>query len=227
MSRANPNNNDFYVYEHWRPDKGVCFYIGKGKGKRAWSLNLRSRWHKAVVSKLTSLGLSVDVRVVCTNMIEEEAFAEEIRRISMYAGGDLVNLTRGGDGLVSPVQEVRDRMSKSQKERFKRPDEYEKRLFHLKNLPPISEETRQKLIKTSTGRKHTPATIERMQIVAKVRGISNVTRAAQIAAVTGRKRAPFAEETIIKMRRAASIREEAARERRLVIIDLTLEDLVG
>ena len=20
----------FYVYEHWRPDKSVCFYVGKG-----------------------------------------------------------------------------------------------------------------------------------------------------------------------------------------------------
>lgn len=24
----------FYVYEHWRPDKGECFYVGKGKKHR-------------------------------------------------------------------------------------------------------------------------------------------------------------------------------------------------
>jgi hypothetical protein len=26
----------FYVYEHWRPDKDVCFYVGKGHGRRAY-----------------------------------------------------------------------------------------------------------------------------------------------------------------------------------------------
>jgi len=25
----------YYVYEHWRPDKDICFYVGKGKGSRA------------------------------------------------------------------------------------------------------------------------------------------------------------------------------------------------
>jgi hypothetical protein len=22
--------NSFYVYEHWRPDKDICFYVGEG-----------------------------------------------------------------------------------------------------------------------------------------------------------------------------------------------------
>ena len=32
---SKPLADIFYVYEHWRPDKNVCFYVGKGKGKRA------------------------------------------------------------------------------------------------------------------------------------------------------------------------------------------------
>lgn len=40
------SENQFYVYEHFRPDKGVCFYVGKGKyPKRAWDMRTRSRWH--------------------------------------------------------------------------------------------------------------------------------------------------------------------------------------
>ena len=27
--------SDFYVYEHWRPDLNVPFYVGKGKNGRA------------------------------------------------------------------------------------------------------------------------------------------------------------------------------------------------
>lgn len=34
--------NNFYVYEHWRPDTGVCFYVGKGKEKRAWDMKRRA-----------------------------------------------------------------------------------------------------------------------------------------------------------------------------------------
>ena len=37
----------FYVYEHWRPDKDTCFWVGKGKGDRA-------------VTPLPNMPLSVD-----------------------------------------------------------------------------------------------------------------------------------------------------------------------
>jgi hypothetical protein len=59
--------------------------------------------------------------------------------------------------------------------------------------------------------RHTPQTIENMRIAAKKRGISPVTRAANKAALTGRKRAPFAPETIARMRVAAKAREQVKR----------------
>ena len=59
----------FYVYEHWRPDTNVCFYVGKGKGNRAWAMNRRNKHHKSVQSKLTSLGLSVYVKIIIENIL--------------------------------------------------------------------------------------------------------------------------------------------------------------
>lgn len=58
------SENIFYVYEHWRPDKNVCFYVGKGKRNRAWHMFHRSRWHRSITSKLTALGLALERNAV-------------------------------------------------------------------------------------------------------------------------------------------------------------------
>lgn len=79
----------------------------------------------------------------------------------------------------------------------------------------LSDEHKEKLRITSTGRRHTPETIEKMKGAAKKRGISPVTREANRAALTGRKRDPFKESTILKMRAAAAERERKKRERKL------------
>ena len=48
-------NGKFYVYEHWRPDRGECFYVGKGHGRRAYDMRRgRNRWHKFMQEKLVS-----------------------------------------------------------------------------------------------------------------------------------------------------------------------------
>lgn len=39
MSTPEETRTDYYVYEHWRPDKSACFYVGKGKyQKRAFDM---------------------------------------------------------------------------------------------------------------------------------------------------------------------------------------------
>lgn len=53
----------FLVYEHWRPDLGVCFYVGKGKRKRAFSFRRNTRYDRTV-RKLERNGLSVEVRII-------------------------------------------------------------------------------------------------------------------------------------------------------------------
>jgi hypothetical protein len=199
--------NVFYVYEHWRPDTGVCFYVGKGKNKRAWDMkSMRNRHHMAITSKLTSLGMCVDVRIVIDKIFEETAFNLEIDRIALYGIENLTNMTAGGDGLKNPSQETREKISKSQKARFARPGEFEK-LSSQRKGRVTSEETKRKLSLVFKGRKHSSETKEKMRECAKVRGVSEVTRAAQKVAVTGKKRAPFSDETRRKMSEAAKLRK--------------------
>lgn len=91
-----------YVYEHWRPDKGVCFYVGKGEKRRAYSMRHegRNRYHVAIQEKLKRMGLSVEVRIILDGLSSDEAFEFEIERISFWKsqGIRLTNRTSGGDG---------------------------------------------------------------------------------------------------------------------------------
>ena len=89
----------FYVYEHWRPDTGACFYVGKGYGRRAHKLHRRGH-HRNICDKLRSGGLNVDVRIISSRLTETEAFALEIARIAFWRGQgcSLVNRTDGGEG---------------------------------------------------------------------------------------------------------------------------------
>jgi hypothetical protein len=92
-------NSIFYVYEHWRPDKDVCFYVGKGKKKRAYSFVRGPRYNR-VVKKLSRLGMCVEVRLVHGALTEAEAFQVERERIAFWRSVsiELCNHTDGGDG---------------------------------------------------------------------------------------------------------------------------------
>lgn len=205
--------NIFYVYEHWRPDKNVCFYVGKGNGKRAWNMKqMRNRHHMAITSKLTSLGLIVDVRIILSGVSARTALSFEIDRIASHGRENLCNMTGGGDGLVDPSPEVRRKMSISIRAANSRDETKKRRAEAAKNRPLVSAETRRKLSLVWTGRKHSQETILKMKKAAKVRGVSVVTRIAQVAACTGKKRAAFKESTIIKMRNAAKVREQVKRQ---------------
>lgn len=95
------STNKFYVYEHWRPDEGVIFYVGKGHARRAYDWHRgRNRWHRFIVEKLRKSGLKVEVRIVHSAMEETEALAKEREMIAHWRslGADLVNLTDGGEG---------------------------------------------------------------------------------------------------------------------------------
>ena len=123
----------FYVYHHTRPDTGQVFYVGKGKGRRAFGIGSgRSEFWRRVVAK--SGGVEVDI--VARGLTEHEAFHLERKNISALrrAGVRLCNLTDGGEGAAGArrseswkrkmsaahkgkevPQEVRDKISASVK----------------------------------------------------------------------------------------------------------------
>jgi hypothetical protein len=168
--------------------------------------NMRNCHHKAVVSKLISLGLIVDVRIILRDITSEEALSKEIDLIASYGVQNLCNMTFGGDGMSNPTEETRKRISISQKKRFQDPSQRKLLSEAFKGKVPYNKgKTAEELGLLPW--KHTPETLEKMKILAKKRGVSQKCREAQKIAITGKKRKPFSELTIEKMRIAAKNRE--------------------
>ena len=109
--------NNFYVYMYLRcvasqhGPAGSPYYVGKGKGKRAWDI----RAHHVGVPRRPEC-----ISIVCQNLTEEDAYAEERRLVIEYGRidsgtGCLRNRTEGGRGplrrLCSP--DTREKMSKT------------------------------------------------------------------------------------------------------------------
>lgn len=114
---------NFCVYEHWRPDTNTCFYVGKGKKKRAYFLSRgrENTWHARIVNKLRKLGLEIEVRLIAVDLNEADAFELECHRILYWRaiGVKLVNMTTGGEGSAGAIRsaELRKRISKTMKGR--------------------------------------------------------------------------------------------------------------
>jgi hypothetical protein len=104
----------FYVYEHWRPDKNVCFYVGMGCGRRAQQLydTGRNRHHIRIRNKLERLGMRIDIRIINSGLTRQEAFTREIERIAYWKaiGIKLCNLNAGGEGSHDISMETRELM---------------------------------------------------------------------------------------------------------------------
>lgn len=100
----------YYVYVHCAPDRGP-FYVGKGKGRRAWNFKSRNAHHLSVIRKCGEERISV-LLIPCGS--EEEAFRVEQSGIHLLRlmGFDLVNQTDGGEGSggLMKSQETRDRI---------------------------------------------------------------------------------------------------------------------
>ena len=113
----------FYVYEHWRPDTDMPFYVGKGYKNRAQEFRKgRNSHHRAVVAELSAVGMCVEVRMVASGLKETEAFAIERSRIEFWRAShvDLVNITDGGHGTAGlrhtdeTKKKIRDRRTLQQ-----------------------------------------------------------------------------------------------------------------
>jgi hypothetical protein len=121
-----------YVYGHYKADTGELFYIGKGKGKRAWRSWGRSTYWKRVANKH-----GWTVKILEDNLTEEEAYAKEMLLIEETGIDNLVNTRQGGYGYTSEIankqwqdptlrSKISERMSAAAKKRWQNPEERRK-----------------------------------------------------------------------------------------------------
>ena len=167
----------FYVYEHWRPDLDLPFYVGKGSGDRFNPSRTRNKHHRNIRAKLKKLGMCVEVRMVASGLSEDDALSMEMERISFWRsrGIELSNKTSGGDGLRKPTEDVLAKMRAASRKRWSSTTEREK--FSAKTKIQMSDpEAREKISKSLTGKKASDETRAKMSRSAAGHGVSSETR---------------------------------------------------
>lgn len=142
-----------YIYVYFRPDGSPC-YVGKGSGNR-WVAHERRPTNKILARIIAKAGGELPKVKIRTGLTDAEAFEIEralIKAIGRFSvGGPLVNMTDGGDGVVNPSDEARQKL----------------RDFRLGR--PVSKETRRKMSASHKGKRRSPE--HQAAISAALRGL--------------------------------------------------------
>ena len=155
---------DYYTYAYLRED-GTPYYIGKGRGKRAFR-----REGRAVKTPPRDR-----ILLLKTGLTEEEAFRHEIYMIALYGRKDkgtgiLYNFTDGGEGTSGwvPSEETRRNIGVSNRGNTscvgrKLSDETKEKIRQGNRGKVLSKETREKMSEVRKGRKGKPLSEEHKQ----------------------------------------------------------------
>lgn len=93
-----PRRRNYYVYVH-KDEEGNVFYVGKGTGKRAWSQDRDSVWHRYVNERL---GGRYNVQIVKNGLDEDEALVIE-NEVMLMHGDRLLNFAKAIGGVSFKV----------------------------------------------------------------------------------------------------------------------------
>lgn len=153
--------SDFYVYIYRKPC-GMPFYVGKGKGDRAYHHLTEARKEITtdtnrlkinIIQKILREGNDPTIQFVETGMDEEKAFEFECVLISEIGSvdlgtGTLANMTDGGEGSVGykHSKQAIEKIRFSQKEKIVS-DETKRKLseYVSKNNPMFLDHVREKV----------------------------------------------------------------------------------
>ena len=146
-------DNDYYIYFYLRSrdsaigKAGTPYYVGKGKGRRAYHTG-----HSYDVPKDKN-----NIVFVLNNLTEEQAFQNEIDFISWYGrvdsgNGILRNLTDGGEGMSGwvPSEETKRKIGESNKGKT-RSEETKRKISKANKGKILSEETKRKIGELNKG----------------------------------------------------------------------------
>lgn len=184
-----------YVYALFRPDTCEIFYIGMGQGKRFndhVKNRKRGRSYKdnLICKIIDDLGYpDIPVFFLGDGMTREEACDLEIAliyAIGRHPHGPLVNKTKGGDGLVEPCLELRNRMGLSQRGR-KHSNETKAKIAAASKGRKQTKESIEKTRQYNLGRKRSEEVKEKIRLKAIGRKASDEVRAKMSANRKGRK----------------------------------------
>jgi hypothetical protein len=193
--------NIFYTYAYLRED-GTPYYIGKGKGNRAWDKGSRKTLPPTDSSRILILkkGLS-----------EQDAFRHEIYMIFVFGRKDvgtgiLLNFTDGGEGLTGGVhsEETREKIGNAHRGKFVtmetrrriseasafRPsvsDSTRKKLSEAGKGRELSEESRKKISEARKGKTFTEEHRRKLSEAKKGRSLSEATKLKMSQTTKGRK----------------------------------------
>ena len=139
----------YYTYAYLREDK-TPYYIGKGKGNRAYKKHRKGIGVPKDKSRIIFLK---------QNLTEEEAFRHEIYMIAVFGRKDLGtgilhNLTDGGDGASGAIKSEKTRKKLSEANIGKTlSEEHKRKMSEVQKGKIRSEEHKRKMSDVRKGRK--------------------------------------------------------------------------
>lgn len=179
-------SNIYYVYAYLRKSNNTPYYIGKGKNTRAWD-------------KHRGVGVPLDrtkIIIIESNLTEIGALALERRMIRWYGrkdlgSGILINRTDGGDGLTSPSDDIRNKISAGRKGKGLGEDNGFYGKTHSlstiqkmseakmgKKIGPMGRDQKIKIGEANSGKIRSPETKEKLSLAKKGKGWSESRRKA-------------------------------------------------
>ena len=175
---------NYYTYAYLRKD-GTPYYIGKGKGSRAY------RRRKDCINPPKDLSR---ILILKRDLSENEAFKHEVYMISVFGRKDigtgiLRNRTSGGEGASGAVPGVATRRKMSEARKGKpRSEETKRKIGDGHRGRVLSEESRRKIGDGNRGKTISTETRNKTSETLKGREITRQHRDRISTALTGKKK---------------------------------------